>query len=134
MKYLLAITMAILASHAVLQVGNKFPNSTLTNLIDGSSINIETYVSNQKENTTIIFWNIACGFCVEEITKLNKSNKSIITIVYAEHIKSVKKFLKDHNIKLIVLEGTSEIFQKYSVFAVPYTFIVDKKMKIIKMY
>jgi thiol-disulfide isomerase/thioredoxin len=148
MKNLLAIG-AILLSLVVLNacgnaqaikpedviVGNTIPDFSLTSLegktIDKNSLKGEIVVLN--------FWASWCTPCMTEIPELKEvaanSNAKVIGIALDETgLETVKPFVQAHQINYTVMVGDQDLFQQFNGVGIPYTLVLDRSQKIVKIY
>jgi len=114
------------------KTGDKLPNSTLTNILTGKTVDIEKRVRSSKKPTLIVLWSRSCHVCLNEIEKLKTYKLPLITITYTTNIESMKSFLEDRMIGYTVLAGDDKVFAKYGAIVVPYWLLVDSNMKILK--
>ncbi len=100
----------------------------------------------QSDYTLVLFWATWCPHCTQEVPKIKKtvddfnqkSSKKIITVaVSLDSDKELwQKFLKENNLASFInfseFKGwQSEVVKKYSVYATPTMFLLDKDKKII---
>lgn len=108
------------------------------NLID---TNGNTFTKdNYKGRVTIInFWATWCPPCIEEIPSLNRlKNKlqneavDLISINYAEDLKTIKDFMKKVNVEFpVLLDKNGKFAKQWNVITYPSTFIIDTKGNIV---
>src|SRR5262249_7001775 len=85
------------------------------------------------------FWATWCGPCVKEIPELNEvaggSKAKVVGIALDEDgIKTVKPFVDRFNIKYTVLLGDQDLFQRFNGFGIPYTLVLDRSQRVVKIY
>lgn len=116
-------------------VGNRAPDFALTSL-DGKTIKS----SSLKGNVVVLnFWATWCQPCRGEIPELNEfaANSKAIVVGIAldqEGIKTVRPFVKDLQINYTVLLGDEEIFQQFNGVGIPYTLVLDRSQRIVRIY
>ena len=116
-------------------VGADLPDFTL-NTIDGKTLK----GSSLKGEVVILnFWATWCGPCQGEIPELNKiaatSGVKVVGVALDEDgMKTIKPYLETHPINYTVLLGNSEIFQRFNGVGIPYTLVVDRSQRIVKIY
>ena len=97
---------------------------------------------NTSEYILLDFWATWCGPCVAEIpyqkeayNKYNEKNFEIIGINYDNDLELLKKFIKDKEISWKQISDfpfdSGPIATQYRVLALPTTYLVDKKGKIL---
>lgn len=148
MKNLLAIAV-ILLSLAVLNacgnaqainpedvvVGKTIPDFSLTSL-EGKTIDKESL---KGEIVVLNFWASWCTPCMSEIPELKEvaanSNAKVIGIALDETgLETVKPFVQAHQINYTVMIGDQDLFQQFNGVGIPYTLVLDRSQKIVKIY
>jgi len=119
----------------VVAVGNRVPDFSLQS-IDGSRVAISGY---EGKVVILNFWATWCLPCQEEIPVLKEidtnSEAVVIGIALDETgLKAVDPFVRRHGINYTILLGDEEIFRRYNGSAIPYTLVLDRSLKIIKIY
>src|SRR5215471_3699063 len=122
-----------LSSEAV-AVGKRVPTFSLRS-VDGSTVTSESL-----EGSPVIlnFWATWCGPCMGEIPDLKQvadtSAARVIGIALDEGgAKAVKAFVERNGIKYTVLLGNQDLFQHFDGYAIPYTLVVDRSRKIVRI-
>ena len=125
-----------------LQDINKAPDFTLQALNDSS------YTLSKMEGKVVLinFWATWCGPCRMEIPEFNELHKSyhekgleILGISVSDNKKQLKNFTKSFAVNYPLLYGgtreMNKIMKDYGgVYAVPSSFLIDKKGKIVWKY
>jgi thiol-disulfide isomerase/thioredoxin len=116
-------------------VGNLAPDFTLTSL-DGTTVE-----SNSLKGTVVIvnFWATWCQPCMTEIPELKEfaasSKARVVGIALDEGgLNAVQPFVENHRINYTVLLGDQEIFQRFNGLGIPYTLVLDRSQRIVKIY
>jgi len=116
-------------------VGNTIPDFSLESLdgktVDKSSLKGEIIVLN--------FWASWCAPCVSEIPDLKAvadgRQARVVAIALDETGReTVKDFAENHGINYTVLFGNQEIFQQFNGYGIPYTLVLDRSQRIVKIY
>lgn len=116
-------------------VGNHAPDFSLTAL-DGTTVES----SSLKGNIVVLnFWATWCQPCMSEIPDLREfaANSKVQVVGIAldpDGLKTVKPFVVDNNINYTVLLGNEAIFQRFNGFGIPYTLVLDRSQRIVKIY
>ena len=116
-------------------VGNKAPDFSLTAL-DGTTVR----GSALKGNIVVLnFWATWCQPCLSEIPDLKRvaasSNAKVIGIALdPDGLKTIKPFVESNQINYTVLVGNEDIFQQFNGLGIPYTLVLDRSQRIIKIY
>lgn len=117
------------------EVGNRAPDFTLTSL-DGTTVKSETL----KGNVVVLnFWATWCQPCMSEIPELKEfaadSKVKVVGIALDENgINAVKPFVESHGINYTVLLGDESLFQRFNGLGIPYTLVLDRSQRIVKIY
>lgn len=118
-----------------LEIGSRAPKFSLKSL-DGMTV---TNKSLEGDVVVLNFWATWCGPCAQEIPDLEEvaanSNARVVGIALDEDgIKSVKPFVDRHGITYTVLLGDQELFQRFNGFGIPYTLVLDRSQRVVKVY
>lgn len=116
-------------------VGNTIPDFKLKSL-DGKSFNKESL---KGEVVILNFWASWCGPCMKEIPELKKlaanSKAKVVGIALDElGAETVRPFVETHEINYPVLMGDQDIFQQFNGVGIPYTLVLDRTQRIVKIY
>lgn len=118
-------------------VGNYAPAFTLE-ARDGSTV---ASSSLKGEIVIINFWATYCQPCRSEIPELNRLAESARAKVVGIALdpggpEVIRAFERDANLKLnyTVLLGDEEIFQRFDGVGIPYTLVLDRSQRIVKIY
>lgn len=91
----------------------------------------------QKGKVIILdFWATWCKPCVATIPIFNElyekyNDKGLLILgIGLDEEQALRRFMESHNISYPVLIGNREIAQKYRIYAIPSTFVIDKEGKI----
>ncbi len=121
------------------KLGSKIENISFKELYSNSDLELKNFFDN--DNFILInIWASWCVPCREEhkyITTLSKINNiKIIGLNYKDKKNNAQKFLNElgnpYDIVLKDTDGTKSIF--LGAYGVPETFVVDRKLNIIKKY
>ncbi len=116
-------------------VGNTIPDFSLESLdgktVDKSSLKGEVVVLN--------FWASWCAPCVSEIPDLKavagSRRAKVVSVALDETGRAtVKPFVESHQINYTVLFGNQEVFQQFNGYGIPYTLVLDRSQRIVKIY
>lgn len=118
-------------------VGNRAPAFTLE-ARDGTTIQSSSL---KGEIVVINFWATYCQPCRSEIPELNQVAASAKAKVVGIALDQggpevIKAFERDANLKLnyTVLFGDEEVFQRFNGVGIPYTLVLDRSQRIVKIY
>jgi thiol-disulfide isomerase/thioredoxin len=117
------------------QVGTRAPDFTLTSL-DGTTVDSESL----KGNVVVLnFWATWCQPCMTEIPELKEfaadSKVKVVGIALDENgMNAVKPFVENHGINYTVLLGDEDLFQRFNGLGIPYTLVLDRSQRIVKIY
>jgi peroxiredoxin len=116
-------------------VGNHAPDFEL-NSLDGTTVESNSL----KGNVVVLnFWATWCQPCLTEIPELMEfaasSKAKVVGIALDEGgLSAVKPFVENHRINYTVLLGDQEIFQRFNGLGIPYTLVLDRSQRIVKIY
>lgn len=117
-------------------VGSNAPQFSLKNLA-GNNVGLRQVVGENKV-TLVNFWATWCPPCRKEIPELNKiysnyRNKSveILGVNLQEDAQTLASFVANNEMKFpVLLDIDGKIGEKYRVYYIPTTFVLDRKGKI----
>ncbi|MEK6279442.1 MAG: TlpA disulfide reductase family protein [Acidobacteriota bacterium] len=116
-------------------VGNPIPDFSLTSLegktVDKNSLKGEVVVLN--------FWASWCTPCMTEIPELKElaanSKAKVLGIALDElGLETVRPFVEAHQINYTVMVGDQDLFQQFNGVGIPYTLVLDRSQRIVKIY
>ncbi|HZG52995.1 MAG TPA: TlpA disulfide reductase family protein [Pyrinomonadaceae bacterium] len=116
-------------------VGNTIPDFSLESLsgetIDKDSLKGEAVVLN--------FWASWCTQCKAEIPELKQvaanTKAKVVGIALDETgLETIKPFAESQGINYPVLVGDEETFQQFNGVGIPYTLVLDRSHRIVKIY
>jgi peroxiredoxin len=116
-------------------VGNTIPDFSLESLsgqtMDKDSLKGEVVVLN--------FWASWCVQCRAEISELKEvaanTKAKVVGIALDETgLETIKPFAESQGINYPVLVGDQEVFQQFNGVAIPYTLVLDRSHRIVKIY
>lgn len=118
-------------------VGSHAPSFTLE-ARDGTTVKS----SSLKGDIVVLnFWATYCQPCRTEIPELNQVAESAKAKVVGISLDQggpevIKAFERDANLKLnyTVLIGDEEVFQRFNGVGIPYTLVLDRSQRIVKIY
>jgi len=116
-------------------VGNRAPDFTLTS-VDGTTVKSNSL----KGNVVVLnFWATWCQPCMGEIPELKEfaanSKARVVSIALDEDgLKAVKPFVENHQINYTVLLGDQHTFEQFNGLGIPYTLVLDRSQRIVKIY
>jgi thiol-disulfide isomerase/thioredoxin len=120
-------------------VGSRVPSFSLKSL-DGTTV---TSRSLEGDIVVLNFWATWCAPCVKEIPDLKQvaasSGAKVVGIALDEDgLKPVKAFVERFGINqtenYTVLLGNQELFQQFNGLGIPYTLVLDRSQRIVKIY
>ena len=116
-------------------VGNTIPDFSLTSL-DGKTVDKDSL---KGEPVVLNFWATWCTNCRAEIPELKevaaRSGAKVVGIALDETgIEAVKPFVAGQGINYQVLIGDQDTFQQFNGVAIPYTLVLDRSQRIVKIY
>jgi thiol-disulfide isomerase/thioredoxin len=116
-------------------VGNTIPDFSLKSL-DGKTLDKESL---KGEVVVLNFWASWCAPCMSEIPELKElaANSKVRVVAVALDEKgseTVKPFVESHGINYTVLLGDQDIFQQFNGVGIPYTLVLDRSQRIVKVY
>ena len=116
-------------------IGDRAPKFSLKAL-DGTTVS-----SSSLEGNLVIlnFWATWCEPCLKEIPDLKQvaasSGAKVVGIALDEDgMKSVKPFVDSHGINYTVLLGDQDLFQRFNGLGIPYTLVLDRAQRVVKIY
>lgn len=120
-------------------IGSRAPGFSLKSL-DGNTI-----TSRSLEGNIVVlnFWATWCATCTAELPDLKQvaasSGAQVIGIALDEDgLMAVKPFVERHGIGEIknftVLLGDQDLFQRFNGLAIPYTILLDRAQRVVKIY
>ena len=116
-------------------VGNTIPDFSLESL-DGKTVDKNSL---KGEVVVLNFWASWCAPCMSEIPDLKevaagKQAKVVAIALDETGRETVKPFAEGHGINYTVLVGNQEIFQQFNGVGIPYTLVLDRSQRIVKIY
>ena len=116
-------------------VGRRAPDFSLKSL-EGTTV---TNSSLEGNIVVLNFWATWCAPCVKEIPDLNEvaanSKAKVVGIALDEDgMKAVKPFVDRFAINYTVLLGDQDLFQRFNGFGIPYTLVLDRSQRVVKIY
>lgn len=116
-------------------VGNTIPDFSLEAL-DGKTVDRDSL---KGEAVVLNFWASWCTQCRAEIAELKElaanSKTKIVGIALDEQgLETIKPFVESQGINYEVLVGDQEVFQQFNGVAIPYTLVLDRSQRIVKIY
>lgn len=120
---------------AVVSVGSPAPQFALKAL-DGTTVKS----SSLKGQVVVLnFWATYCPVCRSEIPDLNQvtsgSGAKVVSIALdQEGAPTLKSFLKEVTVNYPVLIGDEETFQRFQGVGIPYTLVLDRSQRVVKIY
>lgn len=116
-------------------VGSLAPSFSLTSL-DGTTVK-----SGVLKGSVVVlnFWATWCQPCMVEIPELKElaasSNVKVVGIALDQDgANTIKPFVANHQINYTVLVGNEEVFQRFNGLGIPYTLVLDRSQRIVKIY
>lgn len=95
----------------------------------------------QKDYTIILFWDSDCQTCQKEIKELqklyhsSKLNLSVFAVGTDSNLDLWKKYIREHNLDWINVNGTKSMTQDYhdlyNIYSTPTIYILNKQKQII---
>jgi peroxiredoxin len=123
------------AGAASITVGSRAPNFSLKSL-DGTTV-----TSDSLEGSVVVlnFWATWCSPCLKEIPALRQvaasSDAKVVGIALDEDgLKAVKPFVDRYGINYTVLLGDQDLFRQFNGFGIPYTLVLDRSQRVVKIY
>ena len=116
-------------------VGNTIPDFSLESL-DGKTVNKRSL---KGEVVVLNFWASWCAPCMSEIPDLKavaagKQAKVVAIALDETGREAVKPFAESHQLNYTVLFGDQEVFQQFNGVGIPYTLVLDRSQRIVKIY
>ncbi|HKG14677.1 MAG TPA: TlpA disulfide reductase family protein [Pyrinomonadaceae bacterium] len=122
---------------AEVAVGSPAPDFSLESL-DGVTVKSSSL---KGEVVVLNFWATYCQPCRGEIPQLNEfaasSGAKVVGIsLDQDGASTVRRYEKEENLKLnyTVLLGDEETFQRFNGVGIPYTLVLDRAQRIVKIY
>ncbi|MCA1816490.1 MAG: TlpA family protein disulfide reductase [Acidobacteria bacterium] len=133
---LLAAAAACGSEPQVAEVGAPAPGFTLQSP-DGQSVESRSL----KGHVVVLnFWATWCQPCMAEIPELkefaaNSPDVRVVGVALDEGGAGVvKPFVAEHGMNYTVLVGDEETFQRFGGGGIPYTVLLDRSQRVVKMY
>jgi len=116
-------------------LGNRAPEFSLKSL-EGATV---TSSSLEGDIVVLNFWATWCGPCMKEIPDLKEvaasSKAKVVGIALDEEgLKAVKPFVDRYGLNYTVLLGNQDLFQRFNGFGIPYTLVLDRSQRVVKIY
>jgi thiol-disulfide isomerase/thioredoxin len=117
------------------KVGSRVPSFSLT-----TSANEKlTDRSLQGRVVLLNFWSTSCEPCVKEIPELQKleeSDRATVVGIALEDAgwQAVKPFLERHHVTYRVALGDEDLFGRFGGIGIPYSLLLDRSMRVVKIY
>jgi thiol-disulfide isomerase/thioredoxin len=116
-------------------LGSRAPKFSLKSL-EGATV---TNSSLEGDIVVLNFWATWCAPCLKEIPDLKEvaanSKAKVVGIALDEDgIKAVKPFVDRFGINYTVLLGDQDLFQRFNGFGIPYTLVLDRSQRVVKIY
>lgn len=118
-------------------IGSPAPNLILLD----TNNNFTSFLGIQSEFTIIFFWDHDCGVCKQEVSKLRsikdttKIDLQIFAVCTDTNLVQWKKFITEHDLKWVHVNGTRSITQDYhdlyDVYATPLIYVLNREKQII---
>ena len=114
-------------SPALAEIGGRLPEFEL-HTAQGDS----TLASDALTGDVLVlnFWTTSCTSCLQEIEELKrlhaKQHVRVVGIALDSDVDRVRQVITARNINYEVLIGTSEVFERFDGYAIPYTIVLDK--------
>lgn len=113
------------------KVGALAPDFTL-NTLEGEDFTLSENVGNPM---LISFWATWCGYCRYQMPFLEEVHREkagqgllVVGIDYGEDKETVRRYVKGLDLTFIILlDEQLEVVRKYGAYAVPISFLVDRK-------
>lgn len=115
------------------RIGYRAPQFTLTD-IHGKKVDLRT-VTNGNRVTLVNFWATWCPPCRAEIPELVKFYRqyqtkgvALLAVNLQESPEAVKAFAGKNGMRFpVLLDGSGKVARVYQVYAIPTTFILDRR-------
>ena len=116
-------------------VGSRAPEFALTAL-DGTTLKSSSL---KGEVVILNFWATWCGPCQSEIPELNRvaatSRARVVGIALDEGgPEAIRPYTEQHPINYTVLLGDQEVFTRFNGAGIPYTLVLDRAQRIVRIY
>jgi thiol-disulfide isomerase/thioredoxin len=116
-------------------VGSRVPGFSLTTATN------EKVTDRSLEGRVVLlnFWSTSCVSCIKEmpdLQQLEESNKATVVGIALEGAdwQPVKSFLKRHPVTYRVALGDEDLFERFGGVAIPYSLLLDRSMRVVKVY
>ncbi len=117
------------------RVGERAPSFRLEAL-DGSWVESSDF---EGDIVVLNFWATWCTPCMKEIPELVELEAAsafrVVGIALdAEGAEAVRPFVERNHMNYTVLLGDEEVFQLFNGYGIPYTLVLDREQKIVRIY
>lgn len=118
-----------------LRVGGHAPSFSLKSL-DGATV---TNSSLEGNVVVLNFWATWCQPCMGEIPELKEvaasSRAKVVAIALDQDgVRTIKPFVVSNGINYTVLVGDEEVFHKFNGVGIPYTLVLDRSQRVVRIY
>jgi peroxiredoxin len=118
-----------------IKVGSRVPDFSV------KTADNETVTRRSLEGQIVIlnFWSTSCAPCVREMPELQEVQKSSQATVIGIALdaggwRTVKPFINRHSVSYRIALGDEELFQRFDGIGVPYTLLLDRSQRIVRIY
>ena len=116
-------------------VGNTIPDFSLESL-DGKTVDKNSL---KGEVVVLNFWASWCAPCMSEIPDLKavaagRQAKVVAIALDETGRETVEPVAESHQLNYTVLFGDQEVFQQFNGVGIPYTLVLDRSQRIVKIY